>query len=48
MAELTKSFGGGGHSERRRVHPEGSLEEVKATIINAIVADSAQGMNGCS
>lgn len=39
VAELTKSFGGGGHRNAAGCTLKGSLEEVKATIIKAIRAD---------
>jgi len=38
VAELTKSFGGGGHRNAAGCSVKGSLEEVKATIIKAIMA----------
>lgn len=38
VAELTKSFGGGGHRNAAGCSIKGSLEEVKATIIKAIRA----------
>ncbi|MBI5588022.1 MAG: bifunctional oligoribonuclease/PAP phosphatase NrnA [Deltaproteobacteria bacterium] len=41
VAEVTMSFGGGGHRNAAGCTLKGSLEEVKATIIKAIRADLA-------
>ncbi len=43
VAELTKSFGGGGHRNAAGCSLKGSLEEVKATIIKAVRAALASG-----